>query len=528
MSHFPGPHSRWIFFHPIFFFETRREIHHGDAVSTMMQLLPSLHHLYDHNYVIRLLVIVIVVWPCLCSCGCSAASVTGLQSSSSTTRRTRHHSHNQFVLHNKRRRIRHRTNAASLLSSLSSHVSANNIMSSHSSQLSLDQSTLGSSSSSSSYRGRTKRHNKNSIISHQVLQAVQAKFQTWKEKQGRIFSFVEQMIPPQVWSVCAGAASFGITLAFSTTAQQRIFGISTGTTPPIPTLVGVASVCAASTVAHQVALATHAYVTTGTWPRNFSLWPRRNGSAYFGYHEKVLDIKICQIPMHAIRVWTMGLLCFKLCGGRFWAVAPSSVTHLGSYARASLPATERYATAAQRLQIERLGKLWGCHTCGSHRWTLLPRIGTPNVQFVGDHMPPKSVAEQLNKSLLFRLLRRKVRYRFYPQCIRCSNQQGSLLSQATAALQSRRGHEAARRLAAVGGGRRASYNHGWQPRLSHALTGAAIAAIATLNVHPADLMDENRWRYAAWQEDLLKMLRQGEPEEQEHLRGGATCDDEKR
>ena len=137
-------------------------------------------------------------------------------------------------------------------------------------------------------------------------------------------------------------------------------------------------------------------------------------------------------------------------------------------------------------------------------------------------MPPKSVAQQLERSLWYRLLRRKVRYRFYPQCINCSNKQGSLLSQATAALQaarSRSGTSAARRLAAVGGGRGTSYNHGWQPRFAHA-TGAVIGAIATLNVHPADLMDENRWRYAQWQNDLFELFLFRQGEMQKHLRGG--------
>ena len=99
--------------------------------------------------------------------------------------------------------------------------------------------------------------------------------------------------------------------------------------------------------------------------------------------------------------------------------------------------------------------------------------------------------------------------------MRCSSKQGSLLSKAAAGL--RIGRRAALRLAAVGGSRAASYNHGWQPRFNH-LTGALLGAIATVSVHPADLEDENRWRYATWQGDLLNLFTQRESEIVEHWR----------
>ena len=325
---------------------------------------------------------------------------------------------------------------------------------------------------------------------------------TWQRR-------ISRQLPPPIWAALAGALSFGSTLGFSTTLQ-RLAGISTGTAAPFPSMVGLATVCFASTTAHQVALATHVYAATGTWPAQFTLWPRIDRSSFCYYDDDVLDLKIIQIPWHSIRIWAMGVVCFKLLGGRFWAIAPSSMTHLGSYARGSLPATERYATASQRLKIEKLGRFWGCHTCGSHRcW-----LGS-EVQFVGDHMPPKSVAQRLENSFWYRLFRKTVNYRFYPQCMRCSSKQGSLLSKAAAGL--RIGRRAALRLAAVGGSRAASYNHGWQPRFNH-LTGALLGAIATVSVHPADLEDENRWRYATWQGDLLNLFTQRESEIVEHWR----------
>ena len=49
--------------------------------------------------------------------------------------------------------------------------------------------------------------------------------------------------------------------------------------------------------------------------------------------------------------------------------------------------------------------------------------------FHGDHQPPKAVAQQLNAQW-FRF-GTKVKFRFFPQCVNCSNVQGKILSTAT-------------------------------------------------------------------------------------------------
>ena len=474
-----------------------------ESVTSTMKVRGRRPH---HHVVVLLLLLLLSSFAAFTVKGSSLPSPWDTTSSpSSTATRKQHSRHNRRNPKFKNRsssKTRRPSNMDDYMSSFSP---------SSSSLPSLDPSAP---SSFGSHRHNNKNNNNKNVV-NKAIETAQEKLQALGRQ---IHDQVLRKLPPEALSVVAGAASFGSTLGLSTTIQQRVFGISTGTPAPIPSLIGIASVCVASTTAHQVALATHCYATTGSWPEQFSLWPRRNGSAYAMYQDQVVDIKIAKIPMHTIRIWTMGLLCFKLLGGRFWAVAPSSLTHVGSFARASLPATNKYASARQRLQIERLGRFWGCHTCGSHRLTLWPRA-TPNVQFVGDHMPPKSVAQQLEQSLWYRLLRRKVQYRFFPQCIRCSNQQGSLLSKATAALQSRSGVAAARRLAAVGGGRGASYNHAWQPRISH-LSGAVLGAIAVVHAHPYDLADENRWRYAQWQQDLLALFWRPNDAASAYLRGG--------
>lgn len=158
-------------------------------------------------------------------------------------------------------------------------------------------------------------------------------------------------------------------------------------------------------------------------------------------------------------------------GGRFWAVSPSSYTHIGSFARSSLPATRRYASSAQRLAIETLGSRHGCHTCGKRfglnvkvPFSLAPpsNLSGGLVKFHADHMPPNVITDRLNGIWYRKALKWKVAQRFYPQCVGCSNFQGGFLSQ-----------QGNRRLFFQ---RQPSYFHGLQFRLNH-LTGSVFTAL---------------------------------------------------
>eukprot|EP00644_Phytophthora_capsici_P007619 jgi/Phyca11/537040/estExt2_fgenesh1_pg.C_PHYCAscaffold_720006 len=117
----------------------------------------------------------------------------------------------------------------------------------------------------------------------------------------------------------------------------------------------------------------------------------------------------------------MGLLCFKLLGGRMSALAPSPYSNLGAFhlKKASLPATAEYATSVERGIIQEFGRLYGCHTCGIKR----------GVRYHADHMPPKLVAKRTDNQLFRKILGRQTSFRFYPQCESCSNQQGSVVKQ---------------------------------------------------------------------------------------------------
>ena len=98
---------------------------------------------------------------------------------------------------------------------------------------------------------------------------------------------------------------------------------------------------------------------------------------------------------------------FVAVGGRFRAVAPSSLWHPGAFARGSVPARgAAYAGSSQKEALNDFGRRTGCHSCGDRR----------AAPYIGDHMPPNS------------LVRAGESQRFYPHCKRCSNAQGGSLS----------------------------------------------------------------------------------------------------
>lgn len=195
----------------------------------------------------------------------------------------------------------------------------------------------------------------------------------------------------------------------------------------------------------------------------------------------------------------IGLLAYQLLGGRFWRIAPSSYTHVGAFARRSIPATERYATATERTIIEQLGRRFGCHTCGT-KWAST---------YVGDHMPPRVVAERTTMALRKRpwLIRkllptpRSISFRFYPQCPTCSSTQGSILAHAVEDVHGVK-RFAQHQLHKL---KNNAHFHGWKMKPTHFGTGAVIAWTA---VHPDvdedDWKDGNRQRYYQWHQQFKK------------------------
>lgn len=135
---------------------------------------------------------------------------------------------------------------------------------------------------------------------------------------------------------------------------------------------------------------------------------------------------------------------------------------------------------------------------------IFSNLGKTIPKFHGDHIPPVSVAKQINSRWYRKPFGWKVSQKFYPQCRDCSNKQGGLLSKAVNA-----GH---RNLHAVGGGQE-SYFHGRRLRIGH-LTGGAVAVLSLGNNesnNEVELVESSRQRvhsFQDWIEDVGRGLKE--------------------
>lgn len=104
----------------------------------------------------------------------------------------------------------------------------------------------------------------------------------------------------------------------------------------------------------------------------------------------------------------------------FKTVLPSSLLTVGVYGmnRASVLATSEVATATQRLKMQKLGRLFGCHHCGSRQ---LVNRNT----FIADHMPPTKMVKEINAKWWRKALGLTMSQRLFPQCQKCFSLQGA-------------------------------------------------------------------------------------------------------
>jgi len=327
------------------------------------------------------------------------------------------------------------------------------------------------------------------------------------------YKYLERIIPP----LAAGTFAFYTTLALSTFLQLRVLRVSTGSLAPLPSVLGIGTVALASAVSHVSSVKGYYEVNKNRNANNAYYGYRWNRNEY-GSLGSMIPRDLFTVPMdfgmdrtnvnHFLRVCIVGLLAYKTLGGRFWSISPSSYTNLGSFARTttSLPATSTYANKSKRRSIQRLGRILGCHTCGSRMIissfpSLAKRTSTVATRFTADHMPPQSVTRQMNAKWYRRWFGRTVKQRFYPHCNTCSNRQGGVLSAAVTASSSKGVKVPS--LQAVGGGKNGHF-HGFVPRIGH-LAGGVVGAVTTLGVDAND-GDEvvgdgggNRRRFYEWQ-----------------------------
>ena len=116
-------------------------------------------------------------------------------------------------------------------------------------------------------------------------------------------------------------------------------------------------------------------------------------------------------------------------------------------------------------------------------------------------MPPKSVVKQMNQRWYRKLLKIRVKQRFYPQCLDCSLKQSNFLSDASRKIEKakRKGYVLKRvpNLAMSGGGRH-SYVHALRPRREY-VAGGLVASATVANSEEIDIVSGNRIRFRNWQ-----------------------------
>ncbi|KAG7385959.1 hypothetical protein PHYPSEUDO_000921 [Phytophthora pseudosyringae] len=212
---------------------------------------------------------------------------------------------------------------------------------------------------------------------------------------------------------------------------QKLLRIGSASGLLLPQALGAAAVASSSVLAlHLASVPREVYQELAAQSRRADGWrswlvlgarnlrpPTAWRLARRKVQERWEDLPQAPYPVYML----MGMLCFKLLGGRLSALAPSPFANLGAFhlKKASLPATAEYATSVERGIIQEFGRLYGCHTCGVKS----------GVRYHADHMPPKLVAKRTDERLLRKILGRKTTFRFYPQCEPCSNQQGSVVKQ---------------------------------------------------------------------------------------------------
>lgn len=129
-----------------------------------------------------------------------------------------------------------------------------------------------------------------------------------------------------------------------------------------------------------------------------------------------------------IRLSVLTLMIYSLLSLNFWKTTlPSSVITLGAYTpfsiaqSTSVESDSPIASSSQRRQIQRLGKVYGCHHCGNRQL-----FGNT---FIADHMPPTAIARQMNQVWWRRWFKIHVKQRLWPQCQSCFKQQGMAVLQ---------------------------------------------------------------------------------------------------
>jgi hypothetical protein len=155
-------------------------------------------------------------------------------------------------------------------------------------------------------------------------------------------------------------------------------------------------------------------VSTLLLSQNVETIIRKNANQWgFGEYIEYKQIPVKQERRDNVKRLILGLGTFIVLEQSLFKTSfPSSVITLGVFGRLgkrfsrSVETQTALTTAPQRMKIQRLGKLYGCHHCGSRQ------ILTRGSGFIADHMPPTKIADAMSKVWWRRWLKRPVRKHF--------------------------------------------------------------------------------------------------------------------
>jgi len=147
---------------------------------------------------------------------------------------------------------------------------------------------------------------------------------------------------------------------------------------------------------------------------------------------------------HDAKQLFLGLSLYALFERRSFRTAlPSTLISTGSYAHTpvhwhrKLPsvllATSEVASSAQRRIIQQLGKIHGCHHCGS-RQLVSPLVFNTSPNFIADHMPPTKLIKEKNVAWYRQMTGILAKQQLLPQCQTCFSRQGSAVKAGIDAL----------------------------------------------------------------------------------------------
>ena len=224
----------------------------------------------------------------------------------------------------------------------------------------------------------------------------------------------------------------------ASTVAQRISGLLVGmhSGRPYPLTVawGVLSTACSLLAAQQGTMELLHRLPDFTTMDSIRGWSPGGGSSSWRKRFSGSESPQMMSRQEAIFQTMLGCMSYGLLERRnFRTTIPSSVIATGVYAHTPLHwrwsrmkdiviASSDVATGAERARMQVLGKLHGCHHCGSRQ--LFSRS-----RFIADHMPPTLVVAAMNAKRWRKALGLRVKQLLLPQCQSCFSIQGAAVKQ---------------------------------------------------------------------------------------------------